>query len=76
GMDKYWDYATGKVKSPRMPLWVKANRKVTPSDVMGFKANYLQGTELDMSQDVGAGPQGLPYRWRPLTWKYEGKEYF
>jgi len=76
GMDQYWDYACGKVKGPRMPLWVKANRKLSPRDLMEFKANYLQGTELDMSKDVGAGPQGLPYRWRPMTWKFEGKEYF
>jgi dipeptidase len=31
---------------------------------------------LDMTLDIGAGPHGLPYRWRPLTWEYEGKEYF
>jgi dipeptidase len=29
-----------------------------------------------MSKDAGAGPFGLPYRWRDLTWEYEGKEYF
>jgi dipeptidase len=29
-----------------------------------------------MSKDFGAGPHGLPYRWRPMTWKYEGKDYF
>ncbi len=43
---------------------------------MGFKRNHLQGTELDMSKDAGAGPFGLPYRWRGLTWKNEDKEYF
>lgn len=29
-----------------------------------------------MSKDAGAGPFGSPYRWRPLTWKYDGVEYF
>ncbi|NOX60200.1 MAG: dipeptidase, partial [Planctomycetes bacterium] len=29
-----------------------------------------------MTQDIGAGPYELPYRWRPLTWKIEGEEYF
>jgi dipeptidase len=75
-MDQYWDYATGKSKEPRMPLYIKPNRKLTPRDLMHFMRNYLQGTELDMTKDIGAGPHALPYRWRPLTWEYEGKNYF
>lgn len=76
GMDAYWDYATGKVKSPRMPLWVKPDRKLSPQDLFHFKRNTLEGTPLDMALDYGAGPQGLPYRWRPLTWEYDGKTWF
>ncbi len=75
-MKQYWDYATGMASGPRMPLWIEPSKKLTPRDLMEFKANHLQGTELDMSKDVGAGPLGLPYRWRPMTWKYDGKDYF
>jgi dipeptidase len=75
-MDKFRDYANGDISKDRMPLFIKPNRKLTPQDLMGFKRNHLQGTELDMSKDAGAGPFGLPYRWRGLTWKYEDKEYF
>ncbi len=75
-MDKYWDCATGKDLKTRLPLYVKPNRKLTPLDLMACKRNYLQGTPLDMSKDAGAGPFGLPYRWRPLTWKYDSNEYF
>jgi len=75
-MNQYWDYATGKSKGPRMPLWIKPNKKLTPRNLIEFKGNYLQGTDLDMSQDVGAGPNKLPYRWRPMTWEFEGKKYF
>lgn len=75
-MKQYWEYAMGKSQGPRMPLWIKPNRKVSSQDLMAFFGNHLQGTELDMSQDVGAGPHGLPYRWRPLTWAFEGKKYF
>lgn len=75
GMEEYWDYATGSLQQERIPLFVKPNRKLTPQDLMNFKRNYLQGTELDMSKDAGAGPFGLPYRWRPLTWEYDGKTY-
>lgn len=76
-MDKYWNYATGEdLEAERMPLFIKPNRKLTPQDLMSFKRNYLQGTELDMSKDAGAGPFGLPYRWRGLTWEYNGQQYF
>jgi dipeptidase len=75
-MDKYWDYATGKTTEGRMPLFIKPKRKLSPQDLMNFKRDYMQGTELDMSQDAGAGPFGLPYRWRGLTWEYDGREYF
>jgi dipeptidase len=30
---------------------------------------------MDMTQDIGAGGNALPYRWRPMSFKYEGKEY-
>ena len=75
-MNQYWDYATGITKGPRMPLFVKPSRKLTPRDLMTAKGNYLQGTDLDMSKDLGAGPHHLPYRWRPMTWKHNDKKYF
>ncbi|MHC1704887.1 MAG: dipeptidase [Tenuifilaceae bacterium] len=74
-MKQYWDYSIGKDLKNRMPLYIKPDRKLTPQDLQSFKRDYLQGTELDMSKDVGAGPNQLPYRWRPLTWDYKGKTY-
>lgn len=75
-MDQHFAYAKGEVQGPRMPLFIKPDRKLTPQDLMAFKRDHLQGTALDMSKDAGAGPYGLPYRWRPLTWKLGEKEYF
>lgn len=76
-MDAYRDYATGKdLHAERIPLFIKPNRKLTPRDLMHFKRDHLQGTELDMANDPGAGPFGRPYRWRGLTWEYDGQEYF
>lgn len=72
----YFDYAKGHNLSKRMPLYIKPERKLSVSDMMGFMRDHLEGTELDMSKDAGAGPHALPYRWRPLTWEYEGKTYF
>jgi len=83
GMDKYWDYAKGnithdeatKYANNRMPLWIKPSKKISVHDVMNNMRNHLEGTELDMSKDVGAGAFGNPYRWRPLTWKVDDKTY-
>lgn len=74
-MVKYYDYAKGDITKERMPLYIKPDRKLSAHDLMMFKRDYLQGTELDMSKDAGAGPFHSPYRWRPLTWKYNGEEY-
>lgn len=61
--------------SNRMPLWVKPTKKVSVHDMMMFMRDHLENTELDMANDVGAGPFGMPYRWRPLTWKVDGVAY-
>ena len=76
GMQQYYDYAAGAIDKERMPLFIKPDRKLSPQDLMQFKRNYMQGTDLDMSKDAGAGSFGLPYRWRPLTWKNGEQEYF
>lgn len=81
-MAQYMDYAKGKITrddkgyaTNRMPLWVKPNRKVDVLEVMDFMRDHLEGTELDMSKDPGAGPYACPYRWRPMTFKVDDKEY-
>ena len=74
-MMRYFDYAKGYDLKNRMPLWIKPDRKVSAKDVMNGMRDHLEGTELDMRNDPGAGPHGLPYRWRPLTWKVDDIEY-
>lgn len=74
-MDRYMDYAMGYDLSNRMPLYIIPDRKLSVQDLISFKRDYLQGTDYDMSQDIGAGPWGKPYRWRPLTWEVDGKTY-
>ena len=74
-------YKEGMCQTPdnfptnRMPLWVKPNKKVSVLDMMDFMRDHLEGTELDMSQDVGAGPFHCPYRWRPMQFEVNGQEY-
>lgn len=82
GMDKYWEYAKGNIEhgangyaTNRMPLWIKPDRKLSQADIFKFMGDHLEGTELDMRKDVGAGPYGNPYRWRPMTWSVDGVNY-
>jgi len=67
-MDQYLDYAKGENLENRMPLWVKPDSKIAAHDLMNFMRDHFEGTPLDMTTDVGAGPYRNPYRWRPLTW--------
>ena len=59
----------------RMPLWVKPNKKISVLDMMNFMRDHLEGTELDMSIDLGAGPFLCPYRWRPMGFEVDGVHY-
>lgn len=61
--------------SNKMPLWVKPNKKVSVLDMMSFMRDHLEGTELDMSLDLGAGPFHCPYRWRPMGFEVDGVAY-
>jgi len=75
-MGKYLDYIKGENLKNRMPLYIKPDHKLTLQEVIGLMRDYYQGTELDMTKDVGAGPYSCIVRWRPLTWKVDGVEYF
>jgi len=74
-MDKYLDFIEGK-STERMPLYIQPDHKLTVADIKAMMRDHFEGTPLDMSKDVGAGPYNLPYRWRPLTWKVDSTEYF
>ena len=69
------DYVKPVKGASPMPLWIKPDKKLSVRAVMELMRDHFEGTELDMTKDVGAGPYGLPYRWRPLTWKVEDVNY-
>lgn len=70
------DYIKGNSKAVPLPLWIKPDKKLSLRDITELMRDHFEGTELDMSQDIGGGPFNLPYRWRPLTWKVDSVEYF
>ena len=74
-MEKYEDFAMGYNKDNRMPLWVKPSKKISPKQVFDGMRDHYEGTKMDMTKDLGAGGHGLPYRWRPMSWKVDDKTY-
>lgn len=76
GMDKYLPLVMGDVTQEPMPLYVVPTRKITVSDMRNMMRDHFEGTPMDMTQDIGAGPNNVPYRWRPMDWELDGKNYF
>ncbi len=72
---EYEDYARGENLTHRMPLWIKPTEKIGIEDMFAVMRDHYEGTSMDMTKDVGAGPFECPYRWRPMNWTYDGKEY-
>ncbi len=73
-LDKYYTWISGESNDP-MPLYVVPNRKVSLKDMQDCMRDHYEGTPLDMTQDVGAGPNHVPYRWRPMSYEVDGKTY-
>lgn len=72
---QYESYARGEDFNNRMPLFFKANRQLDLNDMFDFMRDHYENTSLDMTKDLGAGPFACPYRWRPMGFKVDGKEY-
>ncbi len=75
GMDAYTDYALGHNPANKMPLWVKPRTKIAPKTVFDCMRDHYEGTPMDMTTDLGAGPHACPYRWRPMYFEVDGVEY-
>lgn len=77
GMNNYLDYASGKNPNAEpMPLFIKPKQKLSVHDLMMCMRDHYEGTPFDITKDLGAGVYEAPYRPTPLTWEYEGKQYF
>ncbi len=73
-MGHYVTYAQGKSTDP-MPLYIKADRKLSARDIQNCMRDHYEDTELDWRYDLGAGPFNSPYRWSPLTYKLDDVDY-
>lgn len=73
-MAKFVTYAKGETQEP-MPLYIKPDRKLSLSDVKDMMRDHYEGTALDWTNDIGAGPFESPYRWAPLEWEVDSVKY-
>ncbi len=72
---EFLDYAMGYETENRLPLFIQPAKKLTVKDIADVMRDHYEGTPMDMTQDIGAGGNALPYRWRPMDFEYEGKTY-
>lgn len=71
----YEDYAMGYNKTNRLPLYIRPKEKITVKMLADVMRDHYEGTALEMTKDIGAGGNELPYRWRPLTFKVDSLTY-
>ena len=69
-------YINGEDMKGEMPLYMKPNHLLTVQDIKDGMRDHYEGTALDITKDLGAGPYTMPYRPSPLSFKVDEKEYF
>ena len=72
--DKYYAWCVGDSDEP-MPLYIIPDRKVSLAEMQQSMRDHFEGTPLAMTEDIGSGPNHVPYRWRPMTFEVDGKKY-
>lgn len=74
-MESYLPYVLGE-NNNAMPLFIKPVNKISVEDLMAATRDHYEGTALDFTQDMSAGPYHSPYRPSPLSTKVDGKTFF
>ncbi len=72
---KYLDFASGENPANKMPLCIRPEKKVTVKALADVMRDHYEGTAFDFSEEAGAGVSRVPYRWRPMSFELDGKEY-
>ncbi len=77
-MDQYLPYINGDFdKCDHLPLWVKPDEPLSLQDVQRDMRDHFEGTPLDMTADMTAGPWGMPIRPLPMHFKdSQGNDFF
>ncbi|MCR5445557.1 MAG: C69 family dipeptidase [Bacteroidales bacterium] len=84
-MDQYLPYIDGQFteRGPdgelmdHLPLWVKPDSLLSLRDLQRDMRDHFEGTPLDMTADMTAGPWGMPIRPLPMHFRStDGVDYF
>ena len=66
-MDKYLPYINGEFdQCDHLPLWIKPDKPLSLRDLQDDMRDHFEGTPLDMTADMTAGPWGMPIRPLPM----------
>ena len=69
-MDGYLPFLNGDLSEhDAIPLWIKPDKPVSYRDIQNDMRDHYEGTALDMTADVSAGPWASPYRNRPINFE-------
>ncbi len=69
-MDKYLPYINGDFDvCDHLPLWIKPDAPLSLRDLQNDMRDHFEGTPLDMTADITAGPWGMPIRPLPMHFK-------
>ncbi|MBQ7192692.1 MAG: C69 family dipeptidase [Paludibacteraceae bacterium] len=82
--DRYLGYASGRIflatggrdAGEPMPLWIRPNHKVTVQEMKECMRDQYEGTELDITQGVDAGPFHSKLRYGSLGFKIDTVQYW
>ena len=69
-MDSYLPFINGDMSEiDHLPLWIKPDAPVSYRDIQNDMRDHYEGTPLDMTVDVSAGPWASPYRNQPVNFE-------
>ena len=69
-MDKYQPYINGDFdQCDHLPLWIKPDKPLSLRDLQNDMRDHFEGTPLDMTADMTAGPWGMPIRPLPMHFR-------
>ncbi|MCR5659649.1 MAG: C69 family dipeptidase [Bacteroidales bacterium] len=69
-MDKYLPYINGDFdQCDHLPLWIKPDKPLSLRDLQNDMRDHFEGTPLDMTSDMTAGPWGMPIRPLPMHFR-------
>ena len=69
-MDSYLPFLNGRTEViDHLPLWIKPDKPLSVRDLMNDMRDHYEGTPLDMTADVSAGPWASPYRNQPINYE-------